>query len=167
MDVVTETAGFIGSLITIASGLKGFFTRLCGRRYSFPKLTSKNGKVCGVLKTFQENMQTSYGNHIFDPEEISKIQTLVMEDSKFVQISEKEREYIKDYIYRAIEACNESIRNSLAQDARVLLDSQESNFKDIKKAIKQIVDSNDEKKQMFFRILRHHLLKELEQKKRY
>ena len=147
MDV-TAAVGFLGSLITIASGVKGFFTRLfCGRRYSFPKLTSKNGKVRGILKTFQGNMQSAYGNHIFSPEEITKIQTLVMGDSKFVQISEKEREYINDYIYRAIEAYNEAIRKSLDRDTQVLLDNQEHNFKEIKRELKNLADKDAEREQ--------------------
>lgn len=142
MDIV-NAAGFVSSLITIASGLKGLLMRLFGRRFSFPRVTTDNLKVQGILGTFQQNMKSAYGDHIFSSEEISQIQTMVLMDCKFVKINEKERDYIKDYVFRAVTAYNESVKQLLNYETKVLLNNQESNFKDIHRKLNEIANKDD------------------------
>ncbi len=141
MDLV-NAVNFVSALITIASGLKGLLMRLTGRRFSFPQINSENPKVRGILETFQKNMKSAYENHLFTQDEVSEIQNRVMENNKFVDASEKEKNYIKDYVYRAFEAYNESIRQSLGKDAQVLLDNQESNFNIIQKKLNEIANKD-------------------------
>ena len=141
MDPI-NAANFASTLITIASGLKGLLMRLFGKHFVFPKINSKNSRVRNILETFQKNMKSAYGNHIFSLEEISQIQALVLIDSKFVKINEKERNYVKEYVYRTFEVYNESIRKSLNHDAQVLLDNQESSFNKIQKQLNDIAEKD-------------------------
>lgn len=141
MDPI-NAANFASALITIATGLKGLLMRLFGKHFVFPKINSKNSRVRNILETFQKNMKSAYGNHIFSLEEISQIQALVLIDSKFVKINEKERNYVKEYVYRAFEVYNESIRKSLNHDAQVLLDNQESSFNKIQKQLNDIAEKD-------------------------
>lgn len=153
MDLI-NAVNFASALFTIASGLKGLLMRLIGRRFSFPRVNSKNSKVRGILETFQKNMKSAYGNHIFTENEVSEIQNRVMESNKFVDVSEKEKNYIRDYIYRAFEAYNESIKQSLGKDAQVLLDNQESNFKNIQKKLNEIANRDvQENKNKFYKAI--------------
>lgn len=141
MDPI-NAANFASTLITIASGLKGLLMRLFGKHFVFPKINSRNSRVRNILETFQKNMKSAYGNHIFSLEEISQIQALVLIDSKFVKINERERGYVSDYVYRTIEAYNESIRKSLNHDSQVILDNQESNFNKIRKQLNDIAEKD-------------------------
>ena len=141
MDPI-NAANFASALITIASGLKGLLMRLFGKHFIFPKINSRNSRVRNILETFQKNMKSAYGNHIFSLEEISQIQALVLIDSKFVKINERERGYVSDYVYRTFEAYNESIRKSLNHDSQVILDNQESNFNEIRKKLNDIAEKD-------------------------
>lgn len=142
MDII-NAAGFVSSLITVASGLKGLLMRLFRRRFSFPRVTIDNLKVQGVLGTFQQNMKSAYGDYIFSSEEILQIQAMVLMDCKFVKINEKERNYIKDYVFRAITAYNESVKQRLNYETRVLLNNQESNFKDLHRKLNEIANKDE------------------------
>lgn len=142
-----SAANLTAALFTNASGIQWLWMCLKRRCFLFPKITSKNPKVRGIIETFQKNMKSAYGNHIFTSNEISIIQNLVQENSKFVKVSEKEREDINEYIYKAIEDYNESIRKSLKNDHQVLLDTIESNFKEVKRGISNIENKDAKKKQ--------------------
>lgn len=141
MDLV-DAVNFASALITIASGLKGVLMRLIGRRFSFPQINSKNPKVQGILENFQKNMKFAYGNHIFTENEVSEIQNRIMENNRFVDVSEKEKNYIRNYVYRTFEVYNESIRHSLGKDAQVLLENQELNFRNIQRKLNEIADKD-------------------------
>ena len=141
MDPI-NAANFASALITIATGLKGLLMRLFGKHFVFPKVNSKNPRVRNILETFQKNMKSAYGNHIFSLEEIFQIQALVLIDGKFVKINEEERGYVSDYVYRTFEAYNESIRKSLNHDSQVILDNQESSFNKIQKQLNDIAEKD-------------------------